>query len=80
MTYIVYSKENCGQCTQVIQVLKARGLEHEVKKLDVDFSREDLNAKVEQAGGPAPRSFPQVFLDERHIGDFTAFREHVLTN
>lgn len=80
MTYIVYSKENCGQCQQVIQVLKARGLQHEVKKLDEDFTREDLNAKVEQAGAPAPRSFPQVFLDERHIGDFTAFREHVQKN
>lgn len=78
--YVVYSKDNCPQCTQVITVLKARKLEHVVKKLDEDFTREDLNTKVEQAGGPAPRSFPQVFLDERHIGDIHAFREHVLKN
>jgi glutaredoxin len=80
VSYTVYSKENCPQCTQVIQVMKARKLEHTVLKLDTDFTREDLSAKVEQAGGPAPRSFPQVFLDGRHIGDFTAFREHVLAN
>jgi len=80
MGYIIYSKENCPQCTQVITVCKARKLDHTVLKLDTDFTREDLNAKVEQAGGNPPRSFPQVFLDERHIGDFTSFREHVLSN
>lgn len=76
--YTVYSKDQCPQCTQVIQVLKARNLEHTVLKLDVDFTRESLNAKVTEAGGPPPRSFPQVFLDDRLIGDFHTFREHVL--
>lgn len=76
--YTVYSKDQCPQCVQVIQVLKARKLEHQVLKLDLDFTREDLSAKVEAAGGIPPRSFPQVFLGEQHIGDMQAFREHVL--
>lgn len=76
--YVVYSKDQCPQCVQVIQVLKARKLEHRVLKLEQDFTREDLNAKVEAAGGVPPRSFPQVFLGEQHIGDMHAFREHVL--
>ncbi len=77
--YVIYSKDNCPQCTQAISACKQMGLDHEVLKLGKDFDLESLTTKVEATGAPAPRSFPQVFQDDAYIGDFTKFREHLVS-
>ena len=64
----VYSKDNCPQCLQVESLLKMKGKTYEVKKLDKDYTREDLDAVFEAAGTPVARSFPMVFKDGAFVG------------
>lgn len=64
----VYSKDNCPQCLQVESLLKMKGKTYEVKKLDKDYTREDLDKVFEAAGKPVARSFPMVFKDGSFVG------------
>lgn len=66
--YTVYSKANCVQCTQAVFLLKNNGAEHEVKKLDEDYVRADLDKLIADSGNPPPRSFPVVFKDGVFVG------------
>lgn len=66
----IYSKENCPFCVQAAALCVAKGLEHEVLKLDVDYTKEQL---VELCPVPV-RSVPQIFMNGEHIGGFTELR------
>lgn len=62
--YVVYSKEQCPQCTQAVTMLRAKGQEFTVLKLGEDYTREELFEKC-----PVPvRSVPQIFKDDEYIG------------
>lgn len=61
--YTIYSKDSCPQCDAAKLLCKMKGVEFEVKKLDKDFSREELLALA-----PNARSFPVVFKGEELIG------------
>jgi glutaredoxin len=67
MKFIVYSKDNCPNCSRAVHRLTAANLPFEQLKLDVDFTREELMAKFPQA-----RTFPQIEFDSgrevRYIG------------
>lgn len=58
--YYVFSKESCPQCTQAKTLLEAKGVEYEVKVLDVDFTREELIQGMLDLGAPVPRTMPQI--------------------
>lgn len=64
----LYSKDNCTQCLQLESLLKVKGKTYEVKKLDKDYTREDLQSVFEQAGLPVPRSFPMLFNGSTYVG------------
>ena len=62
----VYSKDDCPQCSTAISLLKAKGLEYEVKKLDTDFTADELSNIIAPA---ILRSFPQIVKSENeYIG------------
>lgn len=61
--YTVYGKENCGQCDQAVLILDLKGLPYQIKKLDVDFGRDDLFAIA-----PKARSYPVILKDEELVG------------
>lgn len=61
--YTIYSKDVCQQCDAAKILCTMKGVEFEVKKLGVDFSREDILALA-----PNTRSFPVVFKGEDLIG------------
>ena len=42
MNFTIYSKDGCPYCSKVQRVLELANLQYEVKKLDVDFNREDF--------------------------------------
>lgn len=75
----VYSKDACAQCLQLESLLKMKGKTFEVKKLDKDYTRDDLAAVFEQAGLPQPRSFPMLFNGSTYVGGFNEARVAVLT-
>lgn len=64
----LYSKDNCPQCLQLESLLKVKGKTYEVKKLDKDYTREDLEATFQAAGLPVPRSFPMLFNGDAYVG------------
>lgn len=68
--YVVYSKEQCPQCTQAVTMLRAKGQEFTVLKLGEDYTREELFEKC-----PVPvRSVPQIFKDGEYVGGVQELR------
>lgn len=64
MHFKVYSKENCPYCDKVKRVVDTLpDATIETLTLDQDFSREAFIEKFGQGS-----TFPQVFIDEQHIG------------
>jgi glutaredoxin len=68
----IYSKDNCGFCTMAIQEAKMKELDYTVKKLDVDFTRDEI---VEQF--PGVRTFPIVVVNGEYVGGFQEFKRHL---
>ena len=66
MKFTIYSKDGCPYCTKVEQVLQLAELQHVVYKLNKDFSREEFYAEFGEGS-----TFPQVIVDDKHIGGCT---------
>ena len=66
MKFTIYSKDGCPYCTKVEQVLQLAELQHVVYKLNRDFSREEFYAEFGEGS-----TFPQVIVDDKHIGGCT---------
>lgn len=60
MKFKVYSKNGCPYCSKIEQVLKLSNLEHEVYKLDENFTRNDFYSKFGYGS-----TFPQVVLNDQ---------------
>jgi len=63
MNFVVYSKDGCPYCNNVVQILELTGLEHRVYKLGVDFNKEQFYNEFGQGS-----TFPQVIVDNKHLG------------
>lgn len=63
MKAIVYSKVGCPYCDKVERIFQAVRIEHQVLYLDRDYSRDFFIEKFS-----AHSTFPQVFIDNKHIG------------
>jgi glutaredoxin len=67
MRFTVYSKNGCPYCEKIERVLKLSNLEHQVYKLDSDFTREQFYSEFGNGS-----TFPQVLLnDVQHLGGCT---------
>ena len=66
MKFTVYSKDGCPYCTKVQQVLQLAELQHVVYKLNTDFTREEFYAEFGEGS-----TFPQVIVEDKHIGGCT---------
>lgn len=73
----VYSKDSCAQCVMTKNFLNAKGVDFEVKMLDTDFTREDIEAKFAALGIPMARSFPMVFEGDKFIGGMNETKIHI---
>lgn len=63
MNFAVYSKNGCPYCDKVKQVLQLTNENFVVYTLDKDFTREEFYSEFGEAS-----TFPQVIVDEKHIG------------
>lgn len=68
--YTIYSKDKCPQCDAAKMLLVIKGIDHEVLKLDVDFTREEF---VELF--PKARTFPMITKDGEHVGGLQDLKE-----
>ena len=67
---VIYSKDKCQQCDTAKLLCQMKGVEFVVKKLDVDYTKEDVIALVPQA-----RSFPLIFKDGEYLGGLVELRQ-----
>ena len=75
MKFVVYSKDNCPYCSKVIKLLEYANLQYEVKKLDVDFNREEFYSKFGNGS-----TFPRVLLNDVLIGGCTETVKYLSEN
>jgi glutaredoxin 3 len=71
----IYSKDQCGYCDMAIKLAEMRQLDTVVKKLGVDFDREQLLEKF-----PGARTFPIVLVDGEVVGGYTDFVQYLKGN
>ncbi|MEM9670288.1 MAG: glutaredoxin 3 [Pseudomonadota bacterium] len=60
----VYSRDFCPYCTRAIKLLKSRGVQPDVIDAGRDARKKQEMIKRSNGG----RTFPQIFIGERHIG------------
>lgn len=63
MKFTVYSKPGCPYCERIEKVLILSNLEHKIYTLGEDFTREQFYAEFGEGS-----TFPQVILDDKHLG------------
>lgn len=61
----IYGKDNCPYCDRAIALVKKIKAEFVYKKLDTDFTREQL---IEQF--PNAKTFPQIRINGEAIGGY----------
>lgn len=54
----IYSKDDCPQCRTALAMVKTKKLAHQVKKLGVDYTKEELLQII-----PSARTMPQMVWD-----------------
>ncbi len=63
MKAVLWSKDNCQWCERVRQLFAHCKIEYLEYKLDKDFTRKQFIEEFEEGA-----TFPQVQLDNKHIG------------
>ena len=67
--FTIYSKDKCQQCDTAKLLCQMKGVDFEIKKLGIDYTKEDVLALVPQA-----RSFPLIFKDGEYLGGLEQLR------
>ena len=78
--YIVYTKDGCGFCTHVKNLLNSKKLTFIEHKIGVAISKDTIQQKVMEAGSSViVRSVPQIFHGNNYIGGFSELRRYLST-
>lgn len=71
MNIEIYSKENCGQCSQAKSLITQKCFDYSEHMLGKDVTIQELQARVADVKSTKPlRSAPQIFIDNEHIGEY----------
>lgn len=62
----IYTRKLCGFCTAAKSLLHKKG--SSFREIDATFSADLKQEMISKANGRA--TFPQIFIDEEHIGGF----------
>lgn len=77
MSFIVYGKESCPHCVNAVELLKANDIAFTYKKMEVDYTKEEL-LEILAPFNVIPRTVPQIVFDNdgelEYIGGFTELR------
>lgn len=72
----IYTKNGCTYCTQAKTLLTIRGVKFEEVNVElVDGAKERMLAECAEANY-TPRTYPQIWLDGKHVGGFTELKAH----
>jgi glutaredoxin 3 len=67
---IVWSKNGCPFCDRAVQLLNAKGIDHEVRTIGEGWTKEQMLESV-----PSARTVPQIIIDDASIGGFTELHQ-----
>ena len=67
---IVWSNVGCHFCEMAKTLLKQKGIEYEERNIAKDWKTEQLLEAV-----PNARTVPQIFIDNKYIGDYNKLVE-----
>lgn len=70
MSNIIYSKPACPSCVQAKKLLTERHIPYTEVVLGTDITAEELFTIFDEKQLPRPRTAPQVFLNDKHIGGY----------
>ena len=68
---IVWSNVGCHFCEMAKTLLEQKGIEYEERNIALDWKVQDLLEAV-----PTARSVPQIFVDDKYIGNYDNLVEH----
>ena len=60
---LIYTRPFCGYCSEALRLLREKGAAFE--EIDAGFDPAKRTEMMERSGR---RTFPQIFIGERHIG------------
>lgn len=63
---VVYSKEDCPWCEKMVDLLKDQGFIVKKLTLDVDYTKEQLMARL----GTKKVTVPQVYIENQLVGGY----------
>ena len=72
----IYTKNGCSYCIQAKTLLQIRGIQYEEVNVEiVDGAKERMLSECAEAGY-TPRTYPQIWIDGKHIGGFTELKSY----
>ena len=72
----IYSTDTCGWCDRAKKLLTEMGYPYKEYTVGGDLTREDFLDIVDTLG--APRTVPQIFFDDDHVGGYTHLVEKLV--
>ena len=75
----IYTKDACPYCVQAKTLMKTKGWEFTEHHINAD-TRDILVEQLTTRLGVAPRTVPQIFIDDVSIGGYTEFAKWVKEN
>lgn len=66
----IYTKDACPYCVQAKNLFKSKGWEYTEHYINAN-TRETLLEELTTRLGVAPRTVPQIFIDDQAIGGYT---------
>jgi len=73
MEVVIYSRDNCGYCNRA--KIKLQKYNPKIHMLNKDFTREDFFIKF-----PNAKTFPQIIINNEHIGGYHELQEWLTFN
>ena len=70
MNIIIYGKTQCNYCERAKMVCEQRGFDYEYYEMWKDFELDFMLTKF-----PGAKTFPQIMVDDTHIGGYTDLME-----
>lgn len=68
----LYGKQNCGFCTNAMQLLEDNDIEYTKYIIDENISREEFVEKF-----PDVRTVPLICVDGKKLGGFQSLKEYI---
>jgi len=76
MSVVVWSRDKCFYCHMAKNILELKGIEFEERNTSLNrWSRADMLEAV-----PDAKTFPQILIDDEHIGGFTELQKYLKEN